>query len=198
LLGSDYHIRQAKNSPIVGERLSDYLINLNYDMLGSPNYIFGIYDGKTARNDTPSQALPGSNKITALFRDWFIGQNLPWDYTDLNGRSDYGPFLAAGIVAGGLFSGADETKTAEQRSRYEHQLGQGRGGLAGAILDPCYHRACDTVDNIDQFGYEKMVQAAAYILEYLGRINDLQAWLYPVGRAQARLSDDYFPNSDYF
>jgi hypothetical protein len=26
----------------------------------------------------------------------------------------------------------------------------------------------------------------------------LQAWLYPVGRAQARLSDDYFPNSDYF
>jgi Zn-dependent M28 family amino/carboxypeptidase len=35
LLGSDHHVKQAKNSSIIGERLSDYLINLNYDMLGS-------------------------------------------------------------------------------------------------------------------------------------------------------------------
>ncbi len=182
LLGSDNHVKQAKNSSIVGERLSDYLINLNYDMLGSPNYIFGIYDGRTANNDNPSQALAGSNKMTALYKDWFIAQNLPWDYTDFSGRSDYGPFLAAGIVAGGLFSGADEIKTAEQRSRYEGRLGQGQGGFAGATLDPCYHQACDTVDNINQFAYEKMVQAAAYILEYLGRTDNLQTWLYPDGR----------------
>jgi Zn-dependent M28 family amino/carboxypeptidase len=41
LLGSDYHVKQAKTSSVAGERLSDYLINLNYDMLGTPNYIFG-------------------------------------------------------------------------------------------------------------------------------------------------------------
>ena len=64
LLGSRHHAQQAKNSTVVGERLSDYLVNLNYDMLGSPNYMFGIYDGRTARNDTPVQALAGSNKIT--------------------------------------------------------------------------------------------------------------------------------------
>ena len=69
---------KQSNSSVAGERLSDYLINLNYDMLGSPNYIFGIYDGRTATNDTPSQALPGSNKITALFKDWFVQQSLPW------------------------------------------------------------------------------------------------------------------------
>jgi Zn-dependent M28 family amino/carboxypeptidase len=199
LVGSISHVQQAQNSSASPDnKLQNYLINLNYDMLGSPNYMFGIYDGRTAKNDTPSEARPGSDKITALFKDWFVQQNLPWDYTDFSGRSDYGPFLAAGIVAGGLFSGADETKTAEQRSRYETKLGQGQGGFAGAILDPCYHKACDTVDNINQLGYERMVQAAAYMLEYLGQKDDLPAWLYPNGRPQSRLPDDYFPNSDYF
>ncbi|CAF1357287.1 unnamed protein product, partial [Adineta ricciae] len=94
LLGSDDHVKQAKVATAIGERLQDYLINLNYDMLGSPNYIFGIYDGQTANNATPAQALPGSNKISALFRDWFESQKLPWDFTDFSGRSDYGPFLA--------------------------------------------------------------------------------------------------------
>jgi Zn-dependent M28 family amino/carboxypeptidase len=187
LLGSADHVRQAKVSTVIGERLSDYLINLNYDMLGSPNYIFGIYDGRTANNATPSQALPGSNKITALFKGWFDQQKLPWDYTDFSGRSDYGPFLAEGIVAGGLFSGADETKTQAQRDRYDQMLGQGMGGIAGAIQDPCYHRACDSIQNINIFAYERMVQAAAYVLEYLARQDDLNRWLYPPAEIQ-RLS----------
>ncbi len=184
LLGSNYHVQQAKNSSVVGERLSDYLINLNYDMLGSPNYIFGIYDGRTANNNTPSQALPGSNKITALFKDWFVQENLPWDYTDFSGRSDYGPFLAEGIVAGGLFSGADDVKTLEQRNRYDQVLGQSMGGIADIIQDPCYHKACDSIENINVFAYEKMVQAAAYVLEYLGRQQDLKSWLYPPNEIQ--------------
>ncbi len=75
--------------------------------------MFGIYVGKTANTNTPVEALPGSNKITALFQRWFEQQNLPWDYTDFSGRSDYGPFLAEGIVAGGLFSGVDDIKTQE-------------------------------------------------------------------------------------
>ncbi|CAF3725374.1 unnamed protein product [Rotaria socialis] len=182
LLGSDYHVKQAKISTVVGERLSDYLVNLNYDMLGSPNYIFGIYDGKTANSDTPVTALPGSNKMTALYRQWFDEQKLPWNYTDFSGRSDYGPFLAEGIVAGGLFSGADGTKTLDERNYYDQMLGQGMGGIAGAIHDPCYHRQCDSIQNINAFAYEKMVQAAAYVLEQLARQDDLKTWLYPEGR----------------
>ncbi|CAF3587988.1 unnamed protein product [Adineta steineri] len=200
LLGSDHHVKQAKNTSIVGERLSDYLINLNYDMLGSPNYIFGIYDGSTSRNGTPSQAIPGSKKISSLFKDWFIQQNLPWDYTQFSGRSDYGPFLAEGIVAGGLFSGADDVKTVEQRDRYDHILGQGMGGIPGILEDPCYHKACDSVENINIFGYEKMVKAAAYGLESLGRQDDLRTWLYPSneiqylsGRSQQQSAQKYNP-----
>jgi Zn-dependent M28 family amino/carboxypeptidase len=148
-------------------------------MLGSPNYIFGIYDGRTVNNDTPPHALPGSNKITTLFKEWFDQQKLPWDYTDFSGRSDYGPFLAKGVVAGGLFSGADGTKTQAQRDHYDQMLGQGLGGIAGATYDPCYHKACDSIQNVNKFAYEKMVQAAAYVLEYLARLDDLQGWLYP-------------------
>jgi Zn-dependent M28 family amino/carboxypeptidase len=150
-------------------------------MLGSPNYIFGIYDGRTANNATPSQALPGSNKITALFKGWFDQQNLPSDYTDFSGRSDYGPFLVEGIVAGGLFTGADGIKTQAQQDRYDQILGEGFGGTAGDAYDTCYHQACDSIQNIDDFAYEKMVQAAVYVLEHLARLDDLQGWLYPNG-----------------
>jgi Zn-dependent M28 family amino/carboxypeptidase len=199
LAGAIYHVQQAQNtSSTAGNRLQDYLINLNYDMLGSSNYFFGIYNGSSAKADTPPQALNGSIRISETFRDWFNEQKLPWDYTDFSGRSDYGPFLAAGVVAGGLFSGADETKTRDQRLKYEAGLGQGQGGLAGAISDPCYHQSCDTNDNINQFAYVRMVQAAAYILEHIGRMDNLAAWLYPNGRSQARLPDNYFPKSDYF
>ncbi|CAF4194055.1 unnamed protein product [Rotaria sp. Silwood2] len=180
LLGSVDHVAQAQNSTIVGERIIDYLINLNFDMLGSPNYMFGIYDGSTVDNATTSRpAIPGSNRVSALFRDWFIRQKLPWDYTAFNGLSDYAPFLQAGIAAGGLFSGADDFKTQEQRDRYDALLGQGQGGTADASQDPCYHKACDSIQNINVAGYERMVQAAAYVIEFLARQTDLKAWLYP-------------------
>ncbi|CAF4156158.1 unnamed protein product [Adineta steineri] len=157
-------------------------------MLGSPNYIFGIYNGHTAAPNTPAQALPGSNEITTLFRDWFIRQKLPWNHTDFSGRSDYGPFLFEGIVAGGLFTGADEVKDQQTRDYMDQMLGQGMGGIAGAIQDPCYHQACDSIQNINVFAYEKMVQAAAFMLENLARRDDLSGFLYPEGRP-TRLSN---------
>ena len=40
------------------------------------------------------------------------------------------------MPAGGLFSGAEGVKTAEEAAIY--------GGAAGSWYDPCYHQACDT------------------------------------------------------
>ena len=59
------------------------------------------------------------------------------DPTAFDGRSDYGAFIANGVPAGGLFSGAEGIKTAAQEARY--------GGFAGLAYDPCYHQACDDV-----------------------------------------------------
>ena len=46
-----------------------------------------------------------------------------------------------GIPSGGLFTGAEEIKTAEQQAIW--------GGVAGEQFDQCYHEACDDIDNVD-------------------------------------------------
>jgi Zn-dependent M28 family amino/carboxypeptidase len=166
-------------------------VNLDFDMLGSPNYIFGIYDGQTITNTTPANAIPGSNKITSLFRDWFNSQKLPWDNSTLGSGSDYAPFLAAGIAAGGLLSGASGLKTKEMCDRYALLLGSDPYCIPNIARDPCYHKSCDTIWNINVFAYEKMVKAAAYVIESLARIDNLKEWLYPPREIEKRIKREY-------
>ena len=183
LIGSRYHVEQASSSNgNIGERLIDYLVNLNYDMLAGPNYRFGIHDSSTAPSTTPKEALNGTQRITDLFRQWFNNEKLPWSNASLGGGSDYVPFLAAGIVVGGVNTGAGARKPASERDRYASALGIGNGGIANAAYDPCYHQQCDRITNVNPFAYEKVVKAAAHTIEYLGRLNDLEEWLYPEGR----------------
>ena len=186
LLGSIYHVEQAALATTddqMGERLSDYLVNLNYDMLAGPNYRFGIHDSNTAPTATPAKALNGTKRITDLFRQWFNEQNLPWSNASLGGGSDYVPFLARGLAVGGVNTGAGGIKSATERDQYTAILGAGNGGIANAAFDPCYHQQCDRITNINPFAYEKVVKAAAYAIEYMGRMNDLEKWLYPQGRS---------------
>jgi Zn-dependent M28 family amino/carboxypeptidase len=111
----------------------DILAMLNFDMIGSPNFARFVYDGDgTAGPEGPT----GSGFIEDVFVDYFASQGLFNEPTAFDGRSDYGPFIAEGIPAGGLFTGAEVPKTAEQVAQY--------GGTADAQLDPCYHAACDT------------------------------------------------------
>ncbi|CAF2115909.1 unnamed protein product [Rotaria magnacalcarata] len=149
-------------------------------MLRPPNFIFGIYDGKTASTTTPATAKSGSNKMITLFQDWFNRNQLPWDYTNFDGRSDYGSFLAAGIGAGGLFSGADAMKIIEQVNRYAAMLVRNLSGTASIRQDICYHQSCDKTTNINKFALEKMVKATAYAIEILGQQSALDSWLYPM------------------
>ena len=74
--------------------------------------------------------------------------------TAFDGRSDYGPFIAVGIPAGGLFTGAEGVKTAAQAEVY--------GGTAGVAYDHCYHQACDTFDNNSDTELNQMSDAAAH------------------------------------
>ena len=183
LVGSYYHVAQAANvSNPVGERLTDYLVNLNYDMLAGPNYRFGIHDSNTVPTGTPSSALDGTKRITDLFRQWFNDQKLPWSNSSLGGGSDYIPFLARGLAVGGVNTGAGGIKSSAERDQYSAVLGIGNGGIANAAFDPCYHQQCDRLQNINPFAYQNVVKSAAYAIEYMGRLNDLEKWLYPAGR----------------
>ena len=136
LIGSDYYVANLSAA-----QRADIALYLNFDMIGSPNFMRGIYDA-----DTPGSAVapPGSDQIEAVFRDYFDSRGLPSVGTDFSGRSDYGPFIATGvdIPAGGLFTGAEGVKTPEEAALF--------GGTAGLPYDPCYHLACDTIANVNK------------------------------------------------
>jgi Zn-dependent M28 family amino/carboxypeptidase len=122
---------------------ADIALYLNFDMIGSPNYVRFVYDGDNTLGSPPNSATipPGSGAIEQLFTEFYSDRGLASEPTAFDGRSDYGPFIAAGvgIPAGGLFTGAEGIKTAAQAATY--------GGTAGAPYDPCYHQACDTLAN---------------------------------------------------
>ena len=133
LLGSEYYVEQ-----LTDEEIGDIALYLNFDMIGSPNYMFGIYDGDNSGGTAaPGFIPPGSAQIEDVFEGFFDGRGLPSQDSEFSGRSDYGPFIAVGIPAGGLFTGAEVPKTAAETTLY--------GGVAGAAYDPCYHQFCDNL-----------------------------------------------------
>jgi Zn-dependent M28 family amino/carboxypeptidase len=151
LLGSQHYVDN------LGDEVGDIYANLNFDMLASPNYVRFVYDGDNSSfpvGGTTQAGPPGSGQIEALFNNYFGGQGLVTDPTAFDGRSDYGPFIGVGIPAGGLFSGAEGTKTAAQAARY--------GGTAGQPYDACYHQACDTITNLSTKAMGEMGDGVAH------------------------------------
>ena len=147
LLGSTHYVEQ-----LTSEELGRIVLNLNYDMLGSPNPVSFVYDGDGSA--TGPAGPPGSGEIEAVFADYFQANNLPTRPTAFDGRSDYGPFIAQGIPAGGLFSGAEGLKTAEEAQDF--------GGTAGEPYDKCYHQACDDLANVNEAALHALSDAAAH------------------------------------
>jgi Zn-dependent M28 family amino/carboxypeptidase len=135
LQGSEYYVSQLSR-----RQIKDIAVNLNFDMLGSPNYVRFVYDGDGS--DTDASGPTGSGVVEDVFADYFASRGLQTEPTAFDGRSDYGPFIDVGIPAGGLFSGAEDKKTEREEEIY--------GGVAGLAYDPCYHAACDTLKEKDQ------------------------------------------------
>jgi Zn-dependent M28 family amino/carboxypeptidase len=135
LLGSAAYV--AGLSEKQRDRIALYL---NYDMIGSPNYMQMVYDADESTFPAPVPVPPGSTAIEDLYESYYTLIGEPYDDAEFSGRSDYEAFIAAGIPSGGLFTGAEELKTAEQAAIW--------GGTAGEQLDPCYHLACDTFANV--------------------------------------------------
>jgi Zn-dependent M28 family amino/carboxypeptidase len=149
LVGSTYYV----NNLSAAER-NKIALYLNFDMIGSPNHGLFIYDGDDSDAVGSPAGPPGSAQIEKTFEDFFTSRNLPFKGTDFSGRSDYGPFIAVGIPSGGLFTGAEGIKTAEEVTLW--------GGTAGQAYDPCYHQACDTFDNVNLGALAANTDAIAY------------------------------------
>jgi Zn-dependent M28 family amino/carboxypeptidase len=170
LYGSEHYVTNLTDA----QRAKIYA-NLNFDMVGSPNYVRFVYDGDGS--DTPDAGPPGSDAIEDIFNKYFADQGLASEPTAFDGRSDYGPFIAVGIPAGGLFSGAEGIKTAEQAAVY--------GGTADVAYDPCYHQACDTITNLNSQALFELGDAAAHATLTLALS---KTGLQPDGSRQARVN----------
>jgi hypothetical protein len=81
---------------------------LNFDMVASPNGGWFVYDGDAS--DTASTGSTGSGVVEDVFVDFFESIGRETEPTAFDGRSDYDAFVAAGIPAGGLFTGAEDIK----------------------------------------------------------------------------------------
>jgi Zn-dependent M28 family amino/carboxypeptidase len=135
LVGSSYYARTLSDADA-----AKIDVMLDYDMLSSPNYILGVYDGD---GDDPEEGVEhppgpeGSGKVEDVFDDWFHAHGRPTVKGAFDGRSDYVGFINRGIPAGGIYAGAEGVKTAQQEQWY--------GGAAGSWYDPCYHQICDNL-----------------------------------------------------
>jgi Zn-dependent M28 family amino/carboxypeptidase len=147
LIGSDYYVSQLSARDIKNTAL-----NLNFDMVGSPNAVNFVYDGD---GDALGVSGPnGSGLIESVFTSFFTSVGSASAPTDFDGRSDYFAFIEAGIPAGGLFTGAEGIKTAAEAVIF--------GGTAGEAYDPCYHSACDDISNLDDETLDIMSDAIAH------------------------------------
>ncbi|MFE1292231.1 M28 family metallopeptidase [Streptomyces sp. NPDC058751] len=136
MVGSRYYVNSLTTANRA--KISGYL---NFDMIGSPNPGYFVYD------DDPT--------IEKTFKTYFTGIGVSTEIeTEGDGRSDHAPFKNVGIPVGGLFSGADYIKTSAQAAKW--------GGTAGKAFDACYHSSCDTSSNINDTALDRNADALAY------------------------------------
>ncbi|MFD9728524.1 M28 family metallopeptidase [Streptomyces sp. NPDC059072] len=164
LVGSKYYVN---NLPAAEKaKISGYL---NFDMIGSPNPGYFVYD------DDPT--------IEQTFKNYYAGLGIPTEIeTEGDGRSDHAPFKSAGIPVGGLFSGADYTKTAAQAQKW--------GGTSGQAFDRCYHSSCDSLTNINDTALDRNSDAIAYAIWNLGAATPV-----PPGPSFENTTDVSIPDS---
>ena len=135
LVGSTHYVNNLSQ-----EQQDDIALYLNFDMIGSPNHVFFVYDGDDSDGEGAGPGPEGSAEIEQFFEGFYDSVGEPYKGTDFSGRSDYGPFIAVGIPSGGLFTGAEGIKTPDEVALW--------GGTPGVQYDPCYHLACDTFANV--------------------------------------------------
>ncbi|MBY5161417.1 M20/M25/M40 family metallo-hydrolase [Salsipaludibacter albus] len=149
LVGSTQYVNGLSDAEL--DRIALYL---NFDMVGSPNYVFQVYDADESTFTAPVVVPPGSEEIEAIFESYYTYAGEPYDDSAFSGRSDYQAFINNGIPSSGLFTGAEVIKTPEQEAIW--------GGTAGDQFDPCYHAECDTFDNVSLHALDVNTDAIAF------------------------------------
>jgi Zn-dependent M28 family amino/carboxypeptidase len=146
LVGSRHHVDTLSEDE--RRRVALYI---NLDMIGSPNFTRFV-QGSPA-TDSASVAV-ARRELVADFREHklTVEERIGGPY-----GSDDISFSKKGIPTVGLYTGASGLKSDAQADVF--------GGAAGRPYDPCYHRACDTIDNINREVLEQNTRALLRALD---------------------------------
>ncbi|KKA30935.1 hypothetical protein TD95_004335 [Thielaviopsis punctulata] len=143
LLGSDYYV-----ATLPKEENRKIRLFMDYDMMASPNFAYQVYDANNDENPN------GSGDLKQLYIDWYNSKGLNYTLIPFDGRSDYDAFIRNGIPGGGIATGAEGIKTAEEEGMF--------GGVKGDWYDPCYHQLCDDVSNVNETAWVMNTQLIAH------------------------------------
>jgi Peptidase family M28/PA domain len=97
-------------------------------------------------NPVPAVYADGDARLAKVLREADGGH---LGEVSVAGSSDHTFFQIAGIPVNGLYTGSDEA------------------GPGGKPRDPCYHLACDTIDNVDRAMLLRMAKTTAAVLRTL-------------------------------
>lgn len=154
-LGSTYYLANLAEAD-----RANLALYLNFDTIASPNHVFFLYDGDDSDAVGSGPGPQGSAAIEQVFQVYYESVGQPHKGIDLNLGSDHLPFVGAGIPVGGIYTGTFDTKTAEEAAIW--------GGTAGIPYDPCYHLACDGINNVSLTALEVNADAVAYSVLQFG------------------------------
>ena len=140
LLGSKHYMSSLPTAE--KDKIELYL---NFDMIGSPNPGYFVY------NDNPA-----GNGARDDLTSYFTSVGVPWEYIDVQGRSDHAAFRSYGIPTSGTFTGAETVMTSAQAQKW--------GGQAGRAFDPCYHSACDNLTNVNATAVDRNIDAIGHMV----------------------------------
>jgi Zn-dependent M28 family amino/carboxypeptidase len=145
LVGSRHHVGALSE-----EERRNIALYVNLDMVGSPNFVRYVQGSSAAPGGLADVAR---RELASDFRE----HGLPFE--ERSGgrtRTDDASFSQKDIPTVGLHTGAGGPKSAAQASLF--------GGAPDRPYDPCYHRACDTIENIDPEVLEENTRALLRVL----------------------------------
>jgi Zn-dependent M28 family amino/carboxypeptidase len=142
LLGSRHHVNGLSE-----DQRKQIALYVNLDMVGSPNF---------ARMVLADENLEGAAGLASrAMLDHFAKAALPAERRSpgplATFSTDMASFKGRGIPVIGLYAGSAELKREDQVA--------GTGGRAGEPYDTCYHRACDTIANVNAGVVSEMTAA---------------------------------------
>ena len=143
LVGSTNYVNSLSE-----EELGRIALYMNFDMVGSPNYIFMTQDADQSSFEAPVAVPDGSVAIEDLFESFYTKQRRA-----LRRRGSSTDAATTRRSSTTTFRPAASSPA----RRFPRPPSRRRiwGGTVGAQFDPCYHQACDTFANNNNHALER-------------------------------------------